>query len=65
MMMVYDDDDQWWWSMIGGINSSIDLYEGNDLLIQMLDWRPVEEAVMKYNLDHDIPINDTDFFLSM
>ena len=37
----------------------------DDLLIKMLDWKPVEEAVMTYNLDHNLPINDTDFYLSM
>lgn len=41
----------------------IDIYESSDLLGKMLDWRPVESAIMKYNKENNLPLNDTDFFL--
>lgn len=44
-------------------DSLIDIYESSDLLGKMLDWRPVENAVMKYNRENNLPLNDTDFFL--
>ena len=43
----------------------IDIYESSDLLGKMLDWRPVESAIMKYNKENNLPLNDTDFFLCM
>lgn len=35
----------------------------DDLLQEMLDWRPLDEAVLKYNEEHERPVNGTDFFL--
>ena len=45
------------------MNSHIDAYESSDLLSKMLDWRPIESAIMKYNKENGLPMNDTDFFL--
>ena len=39
------------------------MYESGDLLGKMLDWRPVEDAVMAYKSEKGLPLNDTDFFL--
>ena len=50
----------WYWLLYWWV----DIYDDDDLLIKMLDWRPIEEAIMTYNLDHNLPINDTDFYLS-
>lgn len=41
------------------------IYAGNndsDLLQKQLDWRPVEQAVLKYNRDNGETGRDTDFF---
>ena len=29
----------------------------------MLDWRPLDVAVLKFNEEHERPTNGTDFFL--
>lgn len=34
----------------------------DDLLQEMLDWRPLDAAVLKYNEEHGLPTNGTDFF---
>lgn len=39
------------------------MYESSDLLGKLLDWRPVENAVMAYKSEKGLPLNDTDFFL--
>lgn len=35
----------------------------DDLLQEMLDWRPLDAAVLKFNEEHERPVNGTDFFL--
>ena len=42
---------------------TIDVDDSKDLLQRLLDWRPLTQHVLRYNSEHNLNRNDTDFFI--
>ena len=37
--------------------------DSKDLLQRLLDWQPLTQHVLKYNIENNLNPNDTDFFI--